>query len=88
MRRTSQLAVDISTMLANAGLAISARRLEGWALDRLGPDESLPIIEQVAHYGALAKVAGPGRGRNADVAALRLAARGFTCRRLRGALLR
>jgi hypothetical protein len=88
MRRTSQLAVDISTMLANAGLAISARRLEGWALDRLGPEESLPIIEQVAHYGALAKVAGPGRGRNADVAALRLAARGFTCRRLRGALLR
>jgi hypothetical protein len=88
MRRTSHLAVDISTTLANTGLAISVRRLEGWTLDRLGPDESLPIIEQVAHYSALAKVAGPGRGRNADVAALRLAAHGFACRRLRGALLR
>ena len=88
MRRTSQLAVDLSATLANAGLAISGRRLEGWTFDQLGPDESLPIIEQVAHYGALAKVAGPGRGRKADVAARRLAAHGFTCRRLRGALLR
>jgi hypothetical protein len=88
MRRTSQLAVDISTALADAGLEISARRLEGWTLDRLGPDESIPIIEQVAHYGALAKVAGPGRGRSADVAALRLAAHGFACQRLKGALLR
>ena len=88
MRRTSQLAVDISTMLADAGPEISPRRLEGWTLDRLGPDECLPIIDQVAHYGALAKVAGPGRGRSADVAALRLAAHGFSCGRLRGALLR
>jgi len=88
MRRTSQLAVDISTTLADAGPEISARRLEGWTLDGLGPDERVPIGEQVAHYRALAKVAGPGRGRNADVAARRLAAHGFACRRLRGALLR
>lgn len=88
MRRTSVLAAEISTMLAHAGLEVSARRLEGWTVDGLGPYERLPIAEQVSHYGALAKVAGPGRGRNADVAARRLAAHGFVCRRLRGALLR
>src|ERR1019366_2729502 len=88
MRRTSKLAVDISMTLAATGLEISVRRLEGWTLAWLGPDERLLIAEQVAHYRALAKVAGPGRGREADVAARRLAAHGFACRRLRGALLR
>lgn len=67
---------------------VSARRLEGWALDGLGADEGLSLDEQVAHYRALARVGGPGRGRNADLAARRLAAHGFVCKRLRGALLR
>ena len=88
MRRTSQLAADVSTALGDAGVTVSARRLEGWTLDGLGADECLPLDEQVAHYRELEKVAGPGRGRKADSAALRLAAHGFACRRLRGALLR
>src|ERR1700728_1493341 len=72
MRRTAQLAVDISTTLADAGLEISARRLEGWTGDGLGPDERLPIAEQLGHYRALATVArtGPGteRGRGGSAA--------------------
>jgi hypothetical protein len=88
MRRTSPLAANIRTTLAEAGRDISTRRPEGWNLDWLGPDENKSITDQVAHYQALAEVAGPGRGRSADMAARRLAARGFVCRRLRGALLR
>jgi hypothetical protein len=84
MRRSSPLAVEISTALAS----VSARRLEGWSLDGLGADEGLSFGEQVAHYRQLGGLAGPGRGRSADVAARRLAAHGFVCRRLRGALLR
>jgi hypothetical protein len=83
MRRTSRLAVDVSRMLADGGLEVSPRRLEGWTLEGLGADESLPIADQVAHYQKLAKVTGPGRGRNADAAARRLAAHEFACRRLR-----
>lgn len=88
VRRSSQLAAEISSVLTRAGVTVSARRLEGWSLDGLGADERLSVDEQVAHYLALEKVAGPGRGRNADVAARRLAAHGFVCKRLRGALLR
>ncbi|MDA8317597.1 MAG: hypothetical protein M0010_20890 [Actinomycetota bacterium] len=88
MRRSSKLATEISTALARSGLVVSARRLEGWTLDGLGADERLSLEEQVAHYRALAKVTGPGRGHNADLAARRLAAHGFVCKRLRGALLR
>lgn len=88
MRRTSQLAVQISAMLAAAGACVSPRRLETWTIDGLGAEERLPLGEQIAHYRELAKLTGPGRGRNADAAARRLAAHGFVCRRLRGALLR
>jgi hypothetical protein len=84
MRRSSPLAGEISTALPG----ISARRLEGWTLEGLGADECLSLDDQVAHYRQLAMVAGPGRGRRADVAARRLAAHGFVCPRLRGALLR
>lgn len=84
MRRSSSLAVEISTAVPG----VSARRLEGWSHDGLGADRRLPFADQVAHYRQLAELAGPGRGRSADVAALRLAAHGFVCDRLRGALLR
>lgn len=84
MRRSSSLAVEISTAVPG----VSARRLEGWSHDGLGADRRLPFGDQVAHYRQLAELAGPGRGRSADVAALRLAAHGFVCDRLRGALLR
>jgi len=88
VRRTSQLAIRISATLATAGADVSPRRLEGWALEGLGADEQRPFGEQIAHCQALAELAGPGRGRDADAAALRLAAHGYACRRLRGALLR
>jgi hypothetical protein len=32
---------------------VSARRLEGWALDGLGADEFLALDQQVAHYRVL-----------------------------------
>ena len=63
-------------------------RLVAWSshLPQLASTALAAVLND--HAPDAAKVAGPGRGRNADVAALRLAARGFTCRRLRGALLR
>ncbi len=56
------------------------------AVSKAGPTTG--SVAMSAFYRALAKVAGPGRGRNADVAARRLAAHGLASRRLRGALLR
>jgi hypothetical protein len=67
---------------------VTPRRLEGWTLEGLSCDEHLPLETQAVFYRELANVAGPGRGRTADSAARRMAARGFVCTRLRGALLR
>lgn len=88
MRRTSPLAADIASTLAEVGVNVSERRLEGWAQEGLNPAGSAPFAYQLEHYRTLAKVAGPGRGRSADLAARRLAAHGFLCRRLHGALIR
>lgn len=87
MRRDSPLAIELSAVLAELGFQVPPRRIESWTIDGLGPEGRLPFDEQVAHYGKLSKLTGPGRGRNADLAALRMAAHGFVCRRLRGALL-
>jgi hypothetical protein len=87
MRRDSPLAIELSAALAELGFQVPPRRIEGWTIDGLGPENGLPSDEQVAHYGRLSKLTGPGRGRNADLAALRMAAHGFVCRRLREALL-
>jgi hypothetical protein len=88
MRRNSPLAIEISTALAVLGVHASPRRIEGWTIDGLGPEDGLPLMEQIAHYRELSKLAGPGRGHNADLTARRMEAHGFVCRRLRGALLR
>jgi hypothetical protein len=82
MRRSSVRATEISQKAC-----VSPRRIEGWTLNELDPIESLSFDDTILHYQSLAKLSGPGRGRNADVIALRLAAYGFACRRLRKALL-
>lgn len=88
MRRTSPIAAEIASALAESGVEVSERRLEGWTQLGLDPTGRAPFTHQVEHYLTLARVAGPGRGHSADLAARRLAAHGFLCRRLHGALLR
>jgi hypothetical protein len=75
-------------MLADAGVTITTRRIEGWTQDQLDADGEESLSEQTKRYRILAKVSGGGRGRSADVTALRLAANGVSSRRLRAALLR
>jgi hypothetical protein len=82
MNRNSNLAKAIS-----AQTGIRARRIETWTIEGLGADSKLPTDEQIPHYFKLATIAGPGRAKNADLAARRLAAHGFECSRLRPALL-
>jgi hypothetical protein len=86
MRRTSALANQLSFALQARGLNVQPRRLEGWAAAGLAADEEMPIEEQVAHYASLVRLSGPGR--DADTTAVRLAANGHRCLRLRAALLR
>lgn len=88
MRRDSPLAIEISTNLASRGVNASARRVEGWSIDGLGPQDGVSFIDQIAHYRELSRLGGPGRGHNADLTARRMAAHGFVCQRLRDALLR
>ena len=82
MNRNCTPAQEISRLTG-----ISARRIEAWTIQRLGPDPSLPVAEQVSHYLELEKLAGPGRSNNSDRVAIRLAARNFVCVRLREALM-
>ena len=88
MRRTSPLAIQISAALEAVSVHVSPRRIEGWTIEELGPEDGLPLDDQVIHYRELSKIAGPGRGHNSDLTARRMQAHGFVCRRLRGALLR
>lgn len=82
MNRNSNLAKAIS-----ARTGIRARRIETWTINGLGANPNLPNDKQIPHYLELAKIAGPGRSKNADLAARRLAAHNFVCSRLRTALL-
>jgi hypothetical protein len=87
MRRDSPLAIEISAALTAGGGRFSSRRIESWTIDGLGPEDGLFLHEQMAHYRELQKLSGPGRGRNANLTARRMAAHGFVCRCLRRALL-
>jgi len=81
MNRNSSLARAIS-----AQTGIRARRIETWSIERLGPDPTLPIEEQLPHFLELEKIVGPGRSKNYDLAARRLAAGALVCSRLRSSL--
>lgn len=86
MKRSAQLALRLAEDLARRGIEVSRRRLEGWHQLVLGPLPGTPYERQVDHFAALATVATSGR--SSDLAAIRLAVRGFPCQRLRGAILR
>jgi len=73
------------TLSAQTG--IPPRRIETWSIEGLGADPTLPMEEQVLHYLELVKIAGPGRSKNYDLMARRLAAHDFVTTRLRTALL-
>jgi hypothetical protein len=86
MRRDSQLAGRISRALVRRGLDVSTRRLERWCAHDLGASEYLFFEAQVAHYVELARISRSGQ--DVDVAARRLASRGYGCERLRPSILR
>jgi len=86
MRRTSAFVTSVRQALSARGLGVTARRVEGWASASLLPSARLSLEAQLDHYMALARVS--GKGTDADTTALRLAASGFDCPRLRPALLR
>ena len=87
MRRGSQLATRIAAALQAQGINVMGRRLERWCQEGLGPEAPLmQPNESIAHFAALAEIASSGR--DADVVAMRLAARGHASPRLRLALLR
>jgi hypothetical protein len=78
VNRNSPLAKKLSVQTG-----IRARRIEGWTVQGLGANPTFPFAEQVSHYLELVKLAGPGRSKNADLTARRLASHSFECTRLR-----
>jgi hypothetical protein len=86
MRRNSRSTSALAQALSSCGVDIAARKLERWSSEGLGPFENEQFEAQVEHYRRLAELSTSGR--DADKVALRLAAHGSSCRRLRPALLR
>jgi len=76
----------IARMLVDTGFAgVIDRRVKGWRVETyLGPLPSAPPEQVEAHWKALARLS--GRGHDANVVALQLAAEGFGCERLRAVL--
>lgn len=73
-------------MLRKQGHAeVTPRRLERWCAAGLGPLEGLEFSCQLAHFAAVAAISRSGR--DAEVTARRLAARGFPSERLRASVL-
>ena len=86
MKRTSDEAKRLSRSLVKQGYPkATERRLERWSTDRLGPADHAPFVEKMSHYRELAKISSSGR--DVDLTARRLAARGYVCSRLRTAIL-
>lgn len=85
MRRTHPLAIRLARALREAGHNVTSRRLERWHAAGLGFPEDAPFEEQLAYYSAVASISRSGR--DADLTARRLAARGYACPKLRPAIL-
>ncbi|MDA8311410.1 MAG: hypothetical protein M0Z46_12520 [Actinomycetota bacterium] len=86
MKRTAQATQRLAKALARQGRPVTPRKLERWSLDGLGPTGEAEFSALVPHYAEVALLS--TRGRDTDTVALRLAARGYPCERLRGAILR
>lgn len=84
MKRRSAQVGNLVRDLGERGVEVRPRRIEGWTHEQLGPLPGTPYARQLEHLAALATLAASGR--SADVVALRLAARGFACDRLLGAI--
>jgi hypothetical protein len=85
MKRNSQLTIRLEKSLVKQGHAVTARKLERWSIDELGPLDESQFTGLVAHYAQVADVSSIGR--DTDTVARRLAARGIVCKRLRPAIL-
>ena len=87
MKRTAQGTIRLAKTLVKEGYpSVTPRRLERWSVEDLGPLGTPDYPALVRHYAELASLSSTGR--DADTVARRLAARGFPCGRLRGAILR
>ena len=87
MKRTSQKAQRLSASLLKQGYRdVTPRRLERWCADGLGAAPGASLGKELAHFQQLASISSSGR--DSDLTARRLAARGYVCTRLRPALLR
>jgi hypothetical protein len=85
MNRSSALVATLVEELAARDVHLRPRRFEGWAAERLDASPGLPMRVQLEHYANLAELSASGRS-SAHVA-LRMAARGYTCPRLREDIL-
>jgi hypothetical protein len=86
MKRSAEDTKRLAKALVNQGHNVTARMLERWSQQRLGPIGLLDFSELVRHYAEVDSIS--KRGREGDLVARRLAARGFASQRLRGAILR
>lgn len=86
MKRNAQATVRLAKALVKQGRSATTRKLERWSHDGLGPIGTLDFQVLVRHYAEVASLSTVGR--DADTVARRLAARGYVCERLRGAILR
>lgn len=87
MKRSALHTIRLSSTLAKEGHpGATPRRLERWSKDGLGPSKTLSFRGEVTHFAQVDELSRVGRP--ADLVSRRLAARGFACERLRGAILR
>lgn len=86
MKRSAAETKRLAKALVNLGHFVTPRKLERWSHEDLGPIDPLPFPELVRHYAEVDVLS--KRGLDGDLVARRLAARGFACPRLRGAILR
>lgn len=86
MKRSAAEAKRLARALINEGHNVTPRKLERWSQQELGPAGPSDFSALVQHYAEVESLS--KRGRDGDLVARRLAARGFACERLRGAILR
>lgn len=86
MKRSAEETKQLAKALVKMGHNVTGRMLERWSQQELGPIAPIEFPDLVRHYAEVDSIS--KRGRESDLVARRLAARGFACQRLRGALLR
>jgi len=87
MNRNAEATKRLSKALVKQGhSSATPRNLERWSHEGLGPPGTPDFSALVRHYAEVASLSTVGR--DFDVVARRLAARGFPCERLRRAILR